>query len=146
MIAEWYFGFHDRSSLSDIRRGEASWYSVFGHVEAFGYTMDETWLFFDPQGRRSVIEIAHRHDDVSELMARRWNTCNVIYKITPSDKKIVFPLHFTMNCVSQCAALMGWRAYTPAGFRAKLLRNGAEIIHGPTYHARGRGSKGSARA
>lgn len=137
MIRVWYFAFHAPSGWDGLR-GRASIYSIFGHVEAFGYTDDETWLFFDPQGKRTVIHVAHRHDEVSALMAERWAAAETIYRIEAQENKL-FPLHPTMNCVSQCAALLGWRAYVPATFRRKLLRNGAEIIHGPSREPRGQG-------
>lgn len=126
-IIQWYFGFHTpcRPLAKDF-----SWYGVLGHVEAFGYTKDDTWLFFDPQGRGSEIRITHLHDEVEELMTDRYAMCETILRIAPPSDKLIIPLRGPTTCVSQCAGLLGWRAYTPSGFHRKLLKNGAEVIHG----------------
>lgn len=128
-ITEWYFGFHDRASFADLHKG-ASFQSIFGHVEAFGYTDDQNWLSFDPRGGGALVEVLHRHDDVEEFLASRFEVCAEIWR-TEKTAKLLCPLHLPMNCVTQCAALIGLRAFTPKGFRRKLQKIGAEKVHGP---------------
>lgn len=120
MILEWYVGFH-----APVRAW--SW-TVFGHVEAWGYTRDATWLFFDPQAIGTKIYVTHHADEVDELMARRMEACATIYKLAPPQTKIRLPFHPTMNCVTQTAHLLGLRAYSPWGFRRILLAHGAKEL------------------
>lgn len=117
--------------------GAANWYACLGHVEAFGVTHDNTWVFFDPMGRGTVFEIDHRKDVVDHRMAVAYTMADTIYRIPHSDRKITFPIHPTMNCVSQCAAIVGLRAYKIRTFQKKLRRNGAEIVYGPSSESRG---------
>ena len=141
-VMQWYFGFHP--SARPWARG-ASAYMLFGHVEAFGYTQDDTWLFFDPQGRRTTVLITHRHDAVNDLLAQRYINCHTIIRINAGTDRVINPLRGPTTCVSQCAALMGWRAYTLGGFRRKLLANGGEVIH-ERRTTRERSRQGSADA
>lgn len=121
-LIEVYFGFH-KPVLSNPR----CW---FGHVEAWGYTEDDNWVFIDPWLEGTRLYVCHRHDDVVEMMALRYATCETILKIRPNGRKLRFPLHFPMNCSTICGHLVGMRAFSPAGLRRKLLANGAEVIHG----------------
>lgn len=132
-LLEVYFGFH-RPYASNYR----GW---FGHVEAWGYTEDDNWLFIDPQMSRTRLYVCHRHDDVVEMMAVRYETCESILKIRPTGQDFRFPVHFPMTCAAICGHLVGLRAFTPAGLRRKLLANGAEVIHGQA-EGRSRGQEG----
>jgi len=129
MILEWYFGFHPPAGLTELRAG-ASFRAIFGHVEAWGYTADRTWMFFDPRGAGTRIRITHHMEEVEETMARRFATCQTILKIAPTGREYRLPLFPPMNCATQCAHLVGLRAFTPAGLRRTLLANGAELIYG----------------
>lgn len=137
-----YFGFHPPAGLTELRAG-ASFRAIFGHVEAWGFTEDRTWMFFDPRGAGTRIRITHHHDDVTELMAARFATCRTILKIEPTGREYRFPLFPPMNCATQCAHLVGLRAFTPAGLRRTLLANGAETIYDTERGPRGEEDPGT---
>lgn len=128
-VIEWFVAFYRPVPLRDIVRGRDSLRCIFGHVAAYGYTADDTWVFFDPEAAGTSLLITHHHDEVVDLIARHRATADLIVKLTPDGRKYRVPLHPPMNCVTQCAALLGRRAYSPAGFRRMLLREGAEVIH-----------------
>lgn len=135
-IVEWYFGFWRRPSLAEFAR-KPSW-TVFGHVEAWGYTADRTWLFFDPQRIGTIVHVTHHHDEIEDLLAERFAVCESVLRLPHPGHRIHVPLHLNMTCVSQCAALVGIRAYWPGTLRRKLLRVGAkELIDGRTQGKRG---------
>lgn len=134
--AETYFGFHRGATLSEIRRG-AAWTMWFGHVEAWGYTVDETWWFLDPASHSTRLLITHRKDEVEQLMADRFNACSSVLRYSGDTLDFGVPIHGPMNCVTQCAALIGIRAFTPAGLQRKLLAVGAEVIHEAERRPRG---------
>lgn len=138
-VEEWFFGFHRRATVTEIVTGQSVYTSIFGHVEAWGYTIDGTWVFFDPRARSTIMDITHIHDEVNERLSERFLRCDMILKIEHRDGSVRFPLarpHF--NCVTQCSALIGLRAYTLGGFRDSLLKNGAEVTHeSPERRSRG---------
>lgn len=127
-IIEWFFAFSRPLGLREIARRREDWRCVFGHVQAYGYTMDDAWLFFDPQGIGSSIRITHLHDEVLEHIATIRCTSEWVLSIKPDGRRFRLPFHPPMNCVTQCSSLIGRRAYTPWGFRQMLLREGAEVI------------------
>jgi len=131
---EYFFGFHKPASLADIRQG-ASVFSSFGHVEAWGYTIDNTWWFFDPGRKSTKLLITHLHDEVEELLAHKFTLCREVLRVEKTNE-FPIPFHLPMNCVTQCAGLVGLRAFSPNGFRRKLLRNNAEVIHGTEGRSR----------
>ena len=116
---ETYFGFHPRLTWKEYRLGAKLW-SILGHVEAWGYTVDDTWWFLDPGRMGTRMIITHRYDDVNELLAERFQRCSEIIR-TAHDGDFSNPIHFPMNCATQCGALVGIKAITPAGLRRKLL-------------------------
>lgn len=118
---EVYFAFHKPSMISGI-------WTAFGHVEAFGYTMDDTWFFFDPARIGTTLLIAHKHDEVEDLMSGVIARSDRIYK-TDARAQTRFPPFLPQTCVSQCAGLIGVRAYTPAAFERRLRAMNAEVIH-----------------
>jgi hypothetical protein len=125
--ALFYFGFHKPTGFREawFRR---EW-SMFGHVEAWGVMEDgETWFFLDPVAARSYLRIEYRHDEVENLLANRFLTCETVYKLPSPDAAIAVPLHPTMNCVSQCAHLIGARAYSLGSFRRILAGHGAQVV------------------
>lgn len=126
-IAEIYFAFHRRATAHEVLR-EGKWTAMFGHVEAFGYTIDETWFFLDPRCRRTDLKITHMHDEVERLLTEKFTAAREVLRYTGEPVAFRAPLHGPMNCVTQCAALVGIRAFTPHGFRKRLLRNNAEVI------------------
>lgn len=144
-VVEFYFAFHRRVTLGEIMRGSQDWRCVFGHVQAYGCTADATWIFFDPEGRGSRIEAMHRHDDVIDRLATIRCTSTHILAFKADGRRFRVPLHLPMNCVTQCAALIGRRAFTPWGFRKMLLANGAEVIFSENAERRSSG-QGSAAA
>lgn len=121
-VIEWYFCFH--------RPHVESLWGFLGHVEVFGYTRDDTWIFFDPARVRSKLIAVHKHDEVEELMAMRFREKTEVLRTSFSRERTFPPIFLPMNCVSQCASLIGVRALTPWGLRRRLLQNGAEVIHG----------------
>lgn len=121
---ETYFAFHEPTSLVS---GKPIW-TAFGHVEAFGYTMDDTWFFFDPSRKGTSLLITHRKDDVEDLMAGVIARSERIYK-TDHRAETYLPALLPQTCVSQCAALIGVRAYTPSAFERRLIALNAEVIH-----------------
>lgn len=126
--AEIFFAFHRPATLTDIRAGKSLW-SVMGHVECFGYTVDDTWFFFDPGRKMTALVITHLHDEVTALMADVFERSQEVISIVP-DATFPYPIHMPMNCVTQCGALAGIRAFTPKGLRKKLLETKGARIHG----------------
>lgn len=125
------FAFHSTSSVTAVARGKDDWRLIFGHVETFWFDAG-TWIFYDPQGRRSSIRAIPDGDDAEMEIARIYREAEYLIRAPQVPTELKFPLHPTMTCASQCAALIGFRAYTPSGLRKKLLKHGAEIIHGPS--------------
>ena len=125
-MIEWFFGFHAPW------RNPAGW---FGHCEAWGYTIDDTWLFLDPQARGSRIIVTHHHDDVLALLEARFARCRTIVRVPAGEPEFWLPLHGPMTCAAICGHLVGLRALLPATLLRKLLANGAEVVHG---YAKGR--------
>ena len=102
--------------------------SFLGHVEAWGYTADETWVFVNPEHDSLKITALHRLDDVEAEMARLFHACRLILRTRPG-RALRVPLFPPMTCAGVCGHLVGLRAWTPWGLRAQLLRAGAEIVH-----------------
>lgn len=127
-LAEIYFAFHRRATVKELVSRKTALTSAFGHVEAFGYTIDNTWFFFNPGRHFTNLKITHLHDEVQILMAERFLRAEVIYRLPYNPGEFSFPLHFSMNCVTQCAALIGRRAFTPKGFQRILQQENAEAI------------------
>jgi hypothetical protein len=128
LITDFYFVFHKPAGLKEIRAG-ASYLSCFGHVEAFGCTIDDTWFFFDPGRKETSLRITHLYDEVNQTMAEKFTVAHEVIRID-TCQQFRIPLHLPMNCVTQCAALVGIRAFTPKGFRKKLLENKGVVING----------------
>jgi hypothetical protein len=133
-VDEIYFAFHRPATIREVARGECSWTMFLGHVEAFGYTIDETWFFFDPGRSLTSLKITHIHDEVEALLKDRFDRAEIVYRLPFEPSEFRYPLHFSMNCVTQCAALIGRRAFTPRGFQRILRESNAEVIHGPQEH------------
>lgn len=127
MILEWFIGFYRPAFRSET--GQINWRTWFGHVEIWGYTIDDTWVFYDPQSRGGRMIITHHHDDVLDQLRARNDLCDTILKLPGDPKKDLFPIYPPMTCASIVGHLIGVRAFTPAGLRRKLLANGAEVIH-----------------
>lgn len=125
-----YFGFHPRTTLSEVRGGKPLW-GIFGHVEAMGYTRDDTWFFFDPARINTRLHITHHHDEVQEQIAGVIARSQRVYK-TDYRGEVFWPPILPQTCVSQCAALIGVRAYTPRTLERKLQALQAELIHEQT--------------
>lgn len=132
---EFYFIFHPPARWCDVRSGKASISQMLGHVEAMGYTEDDTWFFYDPGRSQTSLRITHLYDEVEMIMSEKFTVAQEIIKIEGGGS-FSFPLHFSMNCVTQCAALIGARAFTPKGFRKRLLLEKGVIIHGPLRRSR----------
>lgn len=125
-ILTWYVGFWPSDPLLTAlkRRRWTAW----GHVEAWGYTADSTWLFFDPQHDGTIIRVTHHHDEVEALMAEKLMLCESILKTPYFGAAIRTPLHPTMNCAAQVGHLLGVRAYAPRTLHRILRENGAVEI------------------
>lgn len=137
MILEWFVGFHYGAFRNHL--GLIYPQGWFGHVEIWGYTKDDTWLFLDPQASGPIIVVEHRHDEVMDQLNARHALCDLILRL-PNERKPLFPLHFPMNCATVVGQIIGIRAFTPRGLRRKLLANGAEVIHeNPERRSTGQG-------
>ena len=128
-VIEWYFGFYPKARIGEIVHGKSSWRSLFGHVEAWGYTEHDTWVFIDPRGAGTRVRVTHMHDDVLDMITVRFELCQTILKMPAADGNIRWPIFPPMNCAGQSAHLVGLRAFSPDGLRRMLLRKGAEIVH-----------------
>lgn len=117
---ETFFAFHPRK-LSQV-------WTAFGHVEAFGYTRDDTWFFFDPARKGTQLLISHHHDEVEQMMAGVISKARTVYR-TDERFETFLPAMLPQTCVSQCAALIGLRAFTIGTFERKLRAINAEVIH-----------------
>lgn len=117
---EVYFSFHPPHKRTLWGR--------LGHVQAFGYTVDETWFFLQPTAHRTHLAITHHHDEVERLMAEEFAVARLIIK-TRHTHENRFPPLIPLNCVSECGALVGIRAFTIRGLERKLLATGGTVIH-----------------
>lgn len=127
ILMEAYVGFH-RPRFRD-EDGKISPRAWFGHVEMWGYTRDDAWLFFDPQASGLHLLIAHRHDEVNDLLRTKFAQCALVLLTTPEEDGFRFPLHGHMTCAAIVGAALGKRAWLPTTLRRKLLRDGAKVIH-----------------
>jgi hypothetical protein len=127
ILLEACVGFHrPRFRDEEGRIAPRAW---LGHVEMWGYTRDGAWLFLDPQASGIHIAIAHRHDEVNDLLRMKFAQCALVLRTTPEEDGFRFPLHGQMTCAAIVGAMLGQRAWLPASLRRKLLRSGAEVIH-----------------
>jgi hypothetical protein len=118
-----------------------SWMGMFGHVEMWGYTIDDTWFFLDPRGMGAKLYITHLHDEVEAQILARIEVCETILKLQPHDRTL-FPLHGPLTCAAIVGHHLGVRALTPSGLKRRLLAIGAEVIHArsPEREPAGQGS------
>lgn len=120
-VLEWYVGFWPPVSRPLWAR--------LGHVDIWGYTEDDTWLFIDPRFFGTEIVVTHHHDRVDNLLAFRFANCTEIWR-TRRTCDLTFPVIAPFTCVSLVGHVLGFRAFTIAGVRKKLRETGAECIHG----------------
>lgn len=124
---EVYFGFYAPALRnSEGRIDPRCW---LGHVEAWGYTEDETWFFLDPQGAGFRIWICHRHDEVQEMVAARYGACARVLRVRYQAPAFRIPIHGLLTCAAFCGQIVGIRALLPLGLHHRLLREGAEIVY-----------------
>jgi hypothetical protein len=126
-IQQWFVGFHAPYWRNENGRIDPRGW--FGHIELWGFTRDETWLFLDPAGAGSVVVITHRHDEVLGMLEIKNEVCETILRVNPVEPHFRLPLHGLMTCAAISGHLLGCRALFPASLRRKLLANGAEVIH-----------------
>ena len=112
MILEWFVGFHYGAFRN--YHGKIYPQGWFGHVEIWGYTEDDTWLFLDPQASGPIIIVEHRYDDVMDQLNARHTICDVIFRL-PNERKALFPLHFPMNCATVVGQIVGASVGGPIG-------------------------------
>jgi hypothetical protein len=132
-----YFGFHAPGFRN--AEGKIDPRCWLGHVEVWGYTEDNTWVFIDPAGAGLKISALHRHDDVLDALTIRMNACACVMRLPGETPRFALPLHGLMTCASVAGQIASVRALLPGTLRAKLLRKGAEIIHEKPENAK-RGS------
>ena len=125
-----WFGFHARATLREAWR-DRSW-AFLGHVEAWGEA-GPVFFHFDPRAKGTVLSLTTDADAFDGLFARRIATCAAILRYYPVEAAIRVPIHPMMTCASQCAHLVGLRAYIPGSLRRILSAKGAvEIVrHDP---------------
>ena len=119
-VRELYIGFWPPS-------GER-WTAWFGHVEIWGYTKDNTWFFLDPTAKGLKIEVAHLHDEVEELLTRRFTQCSEIWR-TERIREFRQPVFAPYHCVSFVGHALGIRAFTVGGLKRRLPQIQAERIY-----------------
>lgn len=140
MIVQWFVGFHSRYARS--ASGSLTFTGLWGHCEIWGYTIDDTWVFIDPQGMKGTSTyVTHLYDEVLAQIEARFALCETILTVPAPQNVNFFPAFPPMTCASIAGHFLGVRAFTPSGLKRKLLRNGAEIVH----EAEGR-PKGSGRS
>lgn len=123
-----YVGFYRPVSLREAwRRRDFS--LIFGHVEAWGCTEDDTWWFLDARGAGTLLTIEHRHDEVDLHLWARFECCDLILRVGHEPEPFRWPIHLTMTCASQVGHLLGVRAYLPSTLRRRLLARNAEVVH-----------------
>lgn len=127
MILEWYVGFHHGRFRN--HKGQIYPFGWLGHVEIWGYTEDDTWLFYDPQVSGTKVIVIHRHDDVIDQLEARYSLCDLILRLPNDGAKPPFNLWLPMTCASVIAHMTGVGAFTPWGLQKRLLAKGAEVIH-----------------
>jgi hypothetical protein len=115
----WYFAFYPR------RKKIFEWW---GHVDMWGVTRDDTWVFLDPARAIFQIQIAHKSEEVNGLMAERFANAEMVLRYTAAPIKHRLPPLGFLTCASICGHTIGLRAWTPLQLKRKLLRNGAEIV------------------
>lgn len=145
-VLMWSIVFHRPTCVRRVIRREESWRCLMGHVSAYGYTADENWVFYNPEGSGTTLLIAHRHDDVIDLIARTRSTAALILRMAPTGRRYRVPIFPPMTCAVQVSSLLGVRAFTPPGLRRTLLRQGAEIIHADAERTQGREGRSHSRA
>lgn len=140
-----YVGFHAPGFRnSEGRIDPRCW---LGHVEVWGFTDDDTWLFIDPAGAGMRVRVMHRYDDVMDALTARFELCTMVLAVPGGDPKFRVPLHGLMTCASIAGQMVSQRALFPWTLRRKLLRNGAEIVSEKPEGSQGRSSgESSARA
>ena len=134
-MIEWYVGFYAPAFRN--HRGVIYPFGWFGHAELWGYTADETWLFFDPQGTGTRIIVTHHHDDVMDHLTARHTLCDTILRLQPRDHSL-FPIFPPMTCATIIGHILGVRAFSPFGLKRRLLALGAEVIHEKSERRSGR--------
>lgn len=126
-MLEWFVGFYDPKLRN--HNGKIFPRGWFGHVEVWGYTEDDTWLFYDPQSNGTKVVVIHKHDDVLDHLTARHCLCDAILRLPAIAGAGPFNFYLPMTCASIVSNMLGVRAFTPWGLKRKLLANGAEVIH-----------------
>jgi hypothetical protein len=120
-LVETYVGFYyPRLSRSDPWR-------IFGHVEVWGYTRDDTWVFLNPQRVGTSILVTHHKDEVLDLWTSRVAMCDEIWRVA-GRRELAMPSLAPLTCIGIVAHIHGCRAWTYPGLRAKLRALGAEKV------------------
>ena len=123
----WYVVFHPASLKSPL--------GIFGHVEIVGFDGETTWVFLNPSRKGAVMEIAYKHDTVETWLAVTFSK-GVVLRYEGEIEHLT-PIWPILSCVSICAHMVGMRAFTPRGFKRKLLKNGAKVIFDGTKGKQG---------
>lgn len=121
------------------RQYDSIW-SVFGHVEVWGYTEGNTFFFIDPRQPVTDIIVTHFYEEIEALLFERHSKCSEIWRLSEPGKLRV-PMLGPFTCVTVVASIIGCRAYTFRGLRRKLRAIGAEKLQRkviPDEEAQGR--------
>lgn len=119
-MIEWYVGFWPSRNTSLWAR--------LGHVEVWGYTEDDVWVFLDPQAVGLMIDVTYMHDEVEAHLAKRFANCSEIWRLS-ERRELTFPVMAPLCCPVWVGHVLGIRAFTLRGLRRKLRAIGAEKIH-----------------
>lgn len=117
-VIEWYVGLQ-KPHYNNIA-------GIFGHVTAWGYTMDDTWVFLCLNRKRFDMTITHINEEVTWLIAQQLEASEVVLKIEPASQPRI-PI-LPMTCAAVVGHLVGIRAWTPKALKRKLLARNAEIV------------------
>lgn len=132
---EIYFGFQKPSTW---RQAVKDPIAALGHVEAFGFTQDDTWFFINSTRHNVELQIAHKHDEVEAAICTIIARSHTILKIEQPGK-LTLPPFAPYSCVAVCAHLAGTRAFTPRGLIRKLRAMDAKEVSHETARRRSEG-------
>lgn len=99
---------------------------LLGHVEIVIISDDDTYAFINPGRFGADVFVEHRFDVVNRVLGARTKDCEAIF-VEPNERSLS-PVAPLMTCASFVGYLVGFRAFTPAGLRRTLLRNGAKVL------------------
>jgi hypothetical protein len=129
-----------RSWLIFFSEGEPGFWRFFTrrgfrHVDAAAYFADQDrWVFIIPERKRLVVEVK-RPDEAGHRLAHMRNNATAAVRFNGQEARRFAPIG--VGCVGIVKGMLGIksRALVPFQLYADLLRQGAEVIDVPIFHA-----------